>query len=504
MVEQDLCSPTRSTSKANSFLAQRRAKRRSQVASSETSKPQSAVDDGFVGATGATGAVSPEEGAEREKNKTPSMKKTERIHCSHKYSEIDQVELADPSKDHRGEKSSPQNIYRISVQSMSPFTLEEGPLSPSPPVPAIPPDPISSSGLSSSSRFASRSPIPRRRRGRRSASPHVSTSKDGGLPQTASPLRSSPRSSPCSSPIPRRRPRSPRISPRFSPISSNSTHSPVMMTDRELRLHGIGRSPGSLAARKRAESPRTIKDHSRQERSVANDFLAKRRAARRKQERQTTSTDKEFLRPEPQMLHQQQICKSEPKNTAFSTTKEHSRATNQRPHYEQQKKVGQLIHDQRRQQQIREKPTQSPQELHEVDRRNIRRETSGQEGIKSLEKEGSEQKQIQLNELTRQLNNVRQQTSTSNGGVSLADVIGPPPPPPPQSPLTGLPPPPPPPMIQRTVRMTSQPKKLVVLISNGVSDRRQATNQTRALTLLAAKKVAFETVDGMDPLQIER
>mmetsp|Transcript_24426 Transcript_24426/g.56921 ORF Transcript_24426/g.56921 Transcript_24426/m.56921 type:complete len:121 (-) Transcript_24426:148-510(-) len=50
----------------------------------------------------------------------------------------------------------------------------------------------------------------------------------------------------------------------------------------------------------------------------------------------------------------------------------------------------------------------------------------------------------------------------------------------------------------------SEKKKLIVLISEGVSDRVQATNQSRALTMLNSKGVPFETIDGMDPNQRER
>lgn len=49
--------------------------------------------------------------------------------------------------------------------------------------------------------------------------------------------------------------------------------------------------------------------------------------------------------------------------------------------------------------------------------------------------------------------------------------------------------------------MASEEKKLVVLISNGVSDRTQATNQDRTLTLLKAKKTPHVTIDGMNPDQ---
>ena len=47
-------------------------------------------------------------------------------------------------------------------------------------------------------------------------------------------------------------------------------------------------------------------------------------------------------------------------------------------------------------------------------------------------------------------------------------------------------------------------KRLVVLISKGVSDRAQKTNQQRALSILAARKTPYEEVDGMNPIQKER
>lgn len=45
----------------------------------------------------------------------------------------------------------------------------------------------------------------------------------------------------------------------------------------------------------------------------------------------------------------------------------------------------------------------------------------------------------------------------------------------------------------------SEQKKLLILISKGVSDRTQATNQSRTLTLLQAKRTPYIAVDGMDP-----
>ena len=47
--------------------------------------------------------------------------------------------------------------------------------------------------------------------------------------------------------------------------------------------------------------------------------------------------------------------------------------------------------------------------------------------------------------------------------------------------------------------MAAEQKKLLVLISRGVSDRTQAANQSRALTLLKAKNTPYIEVDGMDP-----
>ena len=52
--------------------------------------------------------------------------------------------------------------------------------------------------------------------------------------------------------------------------------------------------------------------------------------------------------------------------------------------------------------------------------------------------------------------------------------------------------------------MSEGKKKLIFLISDGVSDRAQAQKQFRALTILQAKKTPFEPVDGMNPEQKER
>ena len=42
-------------------------------------------------------------------------------------------------------------------------------------------------------------------------------------------------------------------------------------------------------------------------------------------------------------------------------------------------------------------------------------------------------------------------------------------------------------------------RRLLVLISCGVSDRRQAYDQRRLLDILDARDVKYDTVDGMDP-----
>mmetsp|Transcript_17367 Transcript_17367/g.25489 ORF Transcript_17367/g.25489 Transcript_17367/m.25489 type:complete len:111 (+) Transcript_17367:106-438(+) len=47
-------------------------------------------------------------------------------------------------------------------------------------------------------------------------------------------------------------------------------------------------------------------------------------------------------------------------------------------------------------------------------------------------------------------------------------------------------------------------QKLLVLISKGVSDRTQASNQRRAITILDSKGIPYETIDGMDPDQRDR
>lgn len=50
------------------------------------------------------------------------------------------------------------------------------------------------------------------------------------------------------------------------------------------------------------------------------------------------------------------------------------------------------------------------------------------------------------------------------------------------------------------------PKRFLILISNGISDRKQMSQQNLSLNLLNARRVLYETVDGADPdpLQIHR
>jgi hypothetical protein len=55
-----------------------------------------------------------------------------------------------------------------------------------------------------------------------------------------------------------------------------------------------------------------------------------------------------------------------------------------------------------------------------------------------------------------------------------------------------------------TPNKMTEPQRLIVLISKGVSDRTQASNQSRAMTLLLSKGAPFVEVDGMDPNQKER
>mmetsp|Transcript_40439 Transcript_40439/g.47318 ORF Transcript_40439/g.47318 Transcript_40439/m.47318 type:complete len:108 (-) Transcript_40439:211-534(-) len=50
----------------------------------------------------------------------------------------------------------------------------------------------------------------------------------------------------------------------------------------------------------------------------------------------------------------------------------------------------------------------------------------------------------------------------------------------------------------------SEQQRFIVLMSKGVSDRFQGTNQSRALTILNGQKVPFTVVDGMDPEQLKK
>jgi hypothetical protein len=51
---------------------------------------------------------------------------------------------------------------------------------------------------------------------------------------------------------------------------------------------------------------------------------------------------------------------------------------------------------------------------------------------------------------------------------------------------------------------SDQPKKLLVLMSSRCLDPQQGQNQKDAIALLRQRKVHFETVDGMNPLQRNR
>jgi hypothetical protein len=46
-----------------------------------------------------------------------------------------------------------------------------------------------------------------------------------------------------------------------------------------------------------------------------------------------------------------------------------------------------------------------------------------------------------------------------------------------------------------------EPKRVIILVSNGVPDRVQAKNQWRAMNLLDAKGVPYTSVDAMDAIQ---
>mmetsp|Transcript_22366 Transcript_22366/g.36999 ORF Transcript_22366/g.36999 Transcript_22366/m.36999 type:complete len:253 (-) Transcript_22366:26-784(-) len=68
-------------------------------------------------------------------------------------------------------------------------------------------------------------------------------------------------------------------------------------------------------------------------------------------------------------------------------------------------------------------------------------------------------------------------------------------------------PPPKPASVEKSptvIPVMREPQRLIVLISDGVSDRKQASNQSRALQLLKTKNVIYVSVDGMDPNQRAR
>ena len=52
--------------------------------------------------------------------------------------------------------------------------------------------------------------------------------------------------------------------------------------------------------------------------------------------------------------------------------------------------------------------------------------------------------------------------------------------------------------------MASEPRKLIVLASQGCHDRTQSTNQSKALDWFASRSVPHIVVDGMDPNQREK
>jgi len=47
-------------------------------------------------------------------------------------------------------------------------------------------------------------------------------------------------------------------------------------------------------------------------------------------------------------------------------------------------------------------------------------------------------------------------------------------------------------------------KRIILLISNGISERKQAYHQNLSLNLLNARRMLYETVDGADPTQTVR
>ena len=47
-------------------------------------------------------------------------------------------------------------------------------------------------------------------------------------------------------------------------------------------------------------------------------------------------------------------------------------------------------------------------------------------------------------------------------------------------------------------------KRIIILVSNGISERKQASAQNNSLSLLNARRVLYEVVDGADPAQVDR
>mmetsp|Transcript_7565 Transcript_7565/g.11253 ORF Transcript_7565/g.11253 Transcript_7565/m.11253 type:complete len:149 (-) Transcript_7565:203-649(-) len=47
-------------------------------------------------------------------------------------------------------------------------------------------------------------------------------------------------------------------------------------------------------------------------------------------------------------------------------------------------------------------------------------------------------------------------------------------------------------------------KRVIILVSNGISERKQASAQNNSLSLLNARRVLYEVVDGADPAQVDR
>jgi len=57
---------------------------------------------------------------------------------------------------------------------------------------------------------------------------------------------------------------------------------------------------------------------------------------------------------------------------------------------------------------------------------------------------------------------------------------------------------------RQVFRMAEGKRSLLVLISTMSMNREQVQNQSRATTMLEAKKIPFETIDGADPSMKER